>query len=162
MFTTISWSNYLITVGVLLFCWYLFLIVKFYAVELKELFTGERKLNFPSRKNSSVTSSGFNISEGGLLKNSQNTAIPYLHSVAMEDLNELSLRLSLAIEESAVENLGSVEFQNYLRFILSEYSFVKISALRENINKLIVSECVKHPQLILTYEQVDRLWEETI
>ena len=61
--------------------------------------------------------------------------------------------------ESAERKLSKQQFQNYLRMLLEEYPYVKISSLRESINKLIVSESEKCPNLLLTLSEADSLWE---
>ncbi|MFQ6601862.1 hypothetical protein [Flavobacterium sp. C3NV] len=151
MFTNISWSNYIIAVSVLLVIWYLILVFKFYYAELKQIISGEKKIKILSFGNRSKRNLSKPISSS--FSESFDT---------LEDAEELSDRVLQVIEESTERNLSPTEFQNYLRLVLEEYPYVKISSLRENINNFIVSECEKHPQLPLTYEQVDSLWEETI
>lgn len=79
----------------------------------------------------------------------------------LEDAEELSTRIVQAVEESSQMSLSKEQFQNYLKMVLEEYPYVKISSLRENINNLIVSESEKHPQFYLTSAEADTLWEET-
>ena len=47
MFTNISWGNYIVVVVLLATSWYLFVGLRFYFTELKDLATGEKK--FPIR-----------------------------------------------------------------------------------------------------------------
>jgi hypothetical protein len=151
MFTNISWSNYIIAISVLLVIWYLILVFKFYYPELKQIISGEKKIKI--------------LSFGNRSKRNQSKPISSSFSESfdtLDDAEELSNRVLQTIEESAERDLSQKEFQNYLKLVLAEYPYVKISSLRENVNKFIVSECEKHPQLLLTYEQVDSLWEETI
>jgi hypothetical protein len=151
MFTNISWSNYIIVISVLLVIWYLILVFKFYYPELKQIISGEKKIKILSFGNRSKRNLSKPISSS--FSESFDT---------LDDAEELSNRVLQTIEESAERDLSQKEFQNYLKLVLAEYPYVKISSLRENVNKFIVSECEKHPQLLLTYEQVDSLWEETI
>jgi hypothetical protein len=151
MFTNISWSNYIIAISVLLVIWYLILVFKFYYPELKQIISGEKKIKILSFGNRSKRNLSKPISSS--FSESFDT---------LDDAEELSNRVLQTIEESAERDLSQKEFQNYLKLVLAEYPYVKISSLRENVNKFIVSECEKHPQLLLTYEQVDSLWEETI
>lgn len=151
MFTNISWSNYIIAVSVLLVIWYLIVVFKFYYPELKRIISGEKKIKILSFGNRSKR----NLSEPISCSFSESFD-------TLDDAEELSNRVLQTIEESAERGLSQKEFQNYLKLVLAEYPYVKISSLRENANKFIVSECEKHPQLLLTYEQVDSLWEETI
>jgi len=153
MFTNISWGNYIIAVSVLLLIWYLILGLKFYYQDLKKIISGEQKIQFPSSKRKSIKDEVVEESLSSKFSETFDT---------LEDAEELSNRLVQAIEESAQRNLSIQELQNYIQMILSEYQYVKISSLRENINNLIVTECEKHLQLVLTYREVDNLWNEIL
>lgn len=151
MLSNISWSNYAVTVVVLLVFWYLFLILKFYSASLKELLNGKRKINLFKTKS----------------KMEQNQIIDLFSEFkepfdTLEDARELAARLEKAVVESSQTNISKEVFKNYIKCILEEYPYVKNSSLREKINSLMVSECEKHPQLILTYPEMDGLWDETI
>ena len=151
MLSNISWSNYAVTVIVLLIFWYVFLILKFYFGPLKELISGKRKLKFlKMRLNTNTELTKDLFSE---YKEPFDT---------LEDARELFGKLENAVIESSERNLSGPEFRNYIKFILEEYPYVKNSSLRKKINSLMVSECEKHPQLILTYPEMDGLWDETI
>jgi hypothetical protein len=161
MFTNISWSNYIIAVSTLLFIWYLIVGFKFYFFEFKQIISGEQKIKFPDFRNKNESqfisnSSGENNLKGAIFSS-------YSESFdTLDDAEELSDRLLKAIGESIERNLSREEFENYLRLLLSEYPFVKISALRESINKFIISESEKYPNLLLTYSQTDSLWDDAI
>lgn len=149
MFTNIPWSSYLTVIGILVIIWYLVLLLKFYSTDLKKILSGEKKLKIPSFKN-----------------NSQNSKEPKLISASfsesfdtLDDAEELATRITQAVEESAEKKLSKEQFQNYLSMVLEEYPYVKISSLRESINKLIVSESEKHQSLLLTLSEADSLWE---
>lgn len=153
MFTNVSWGSYLAAVSILLLIWYLVLILKFYSRDLRELFSGDKKFKFPALKKTSK-----NELEG---QNSLSSAFSESFDT-LEDAEELSTRILQVLEESSQMNLSKEQFQNYLKMVLEEYPYVKISSLRENINNLIVSESEKHPQFYLTFAEADTLWEETI
>lgn len=151
MLSNISWSSYAVTVVVLLLFWYIFLILKFYSGSLKELLNGKKKLrDYRTTLKSKIEESEDLFSE---YKEPFDT---------LEDAKELFYKLKQATTESSQSNLSIIEFKNYIRFILEGYPYVKRSSLREKINSLMVSECSKHPQLILTYPEMDGLWDETI
>lgn len=151
MLSNISWGNYALAVIVLLVSWYIFVIFKFYSSTLKELLNGKQKFKLfkaNSKKSNSQVKDLFSE-----FKEPFDT---------LEDARELFSKLQKAIIESSQTNLSVSEFKNYIRFILEGYPYVKKSSLREKINSLMVSECEKHPQLILTYPEMDGLWDETI
>lgn len=155
MFTNVSWGSYLAAMGILLLIWYLVLILKFYSKDLRELFSGDKKLKFPVLKKTYKKLE--NQRDQKSLFSSFSESFDTL-----EDAEELFTRIVQAVEESSQMNLSKEQFQNYLKMVLEEYPYVKISSLRENINNLIVSESVKHPQFYLTFAEADTLWEETI
>jgi hypothetical protein len=155
MFTNISWSSYLTVLGVVVLIWYFIILLKFYYKDLLKLFSGEKKLNFTSFKNNKnkLQDSGDHKSLSSAFSESFDT---------LEDAEELSSRILQAVKESNEKNFSKEHFQNYLRMVLDEYPYVKISSLRENINKLMVSESSKYPNLLLTLSEADSLWEGSV
>ncbi|WP_269235594.1 hypothetical protein [Flavobacterium flavigenum] len=152
MFTNVSWSSYLAFIGILIIIWYIFIALKFYSGDLQKIFSGEKKLKLPSFKNNIQ-----NTREAKSISDSFSESFDTL-----DDAEQLSSRIQQAAAESAEKNLSKEQFQNYLRMLLEEYPYVKISSLRESINKLIVSESEKYPALHLTLSEADSLWEGTV
>ncbi|MFC4478955.1 hypothetical protein [Flavobacterium chungangensis] len=152
MFTNISWNSYLTVIGTAVIIWYLIIVLKFYSGDLQKIFSGEKKLKLPSfKKNIQTTREAKSISDS--FSESFDT---------LDDAEQLSGRIQMAAAESAEKNLSKEQFENYLRMILEEYPYVKMSSLRESINKLIVSESEKYPALHLTLSEADSLWEGTV
>lgn len=149
MFTNITWSDYAITVLLLLFIWYLFLIFRFYSSHLKDFISGRHKINRLNKTNK--------------IKHLEDSLFSDFKEPfdTLDDARELFYKLKDAIRESIQESRSKEEFKNYIKLILEEYPFVKISSLRIEINNLLVSECENHPQLHLTFAEVEGLWEET-
>ncbi|UUF12582.1 MULTISPECIES: hypothetical protein [Flavobacterium] len=152
MFTNVSWSSYLAAMGTAVIIWYLIIVLKFYSGDLQKIFSGEKKLKLPSfKKNIQNTREVKSISD--YFSESFDT---------LDDAEQLAVRIQQAAAESAEKGLSKEQFQNYLRMLLEEYPYVKISSLRESINKLIVSESEKYPALLLTLSEADSLWEESV
>jgi hypothetical protein len=158
MFTTITWSNYIIAIGVLLLGWYLFLGFRFYYPELKQLLSGNRSITFPSIGNKKTKRPNLTTDD----KDGLRSASSCESFNTLGEVEELSGLLINAITENAERNVSKVVFRNCLTLILRDYSYAKGSELRAKVNELMVSECEKHPQMILTYAEVDGLWDETI
>ncbi|MDR6845576.1 hypothetical protein [Flavobacterium granuli] len=155
MFTNISWGNYCTAIGVLLLGWYTFLGFRFYYKELKQIVSGERDLNFPNMRSIKKKQS--------CIESHSDSSPLFSESFGVSKvIDELTSILLNAIIESKERNLSKEEFQMYLKLILNDYPDAKDSIFRSTINTLMVSECEKHPQLILTYAEVDGLWDETI
>lgn len=161
MITTISWSNYVIAIMLLLLVWYIFLGFRFYNQELAQFFSGKRQIKFSPEENKSVRQFD-SIQDDRINSRFKLCSSSSESSRAAEDVEELTRILLSVIEENALGQLSKVEFKSYLRVLLNDYPFVKQSALRAKLNEFMVSECEKHPQLILSYAEVDGLWEEAI
>ena len=149
MFTNISWGSYLTAAGIAIIFWYLIILLKFHSSDLKKILSGEKKLQIPFLKKTSK-----NLQEIKSISDSFPKSFDTL-----EDAENLSQRIKEAVKESAEKRLTKQQFQNYLRMLLDEYPYVKISSLRENINQQMVFESEKHPNLLLTLSEADSLWE---
>ena len=149
MFTNISWGSYLTAAGIAIIFWYLIILLKFHSSDLKKILSGEKKLQIPFLKKTSK-----NLQEIKSISDSFPKSFDTL-----EDAENLSQRIKEAVKESAEKRLTKQQFQNYLRMLLDEYPYVKISSLRENINQQMVFESQKHPDLLLTLSEADSLWE---
>lgn len=161
MFTTISWSSYAAAIGTLLFIWYLFLGFRFYSFEIKQLLLGQRKIVFPFLGNKKTNDSEF--TESKQESSDSQLSESFAESFAtLDEVKELSARIIDAVTESAERNLSQQEFKNFLKLILAEYPYVKISSLRGTVNDLIVSESQKNRSLAIALEQANDLWDETV
>jgi hypothetical protein len=149
MFTNISWGSYLTAAGIAIIFWYLIILLKFHSSDLKKILSGEKKLQIPFLKKTSK-----NLQDIKSISDSFPKSFDTL-----EDAENLSQRIKEAVKESAEKRLTKQQFQNYLRMLLDEYPYVKISSLRENINQQMVFESQKHPNLLLTLSEADSLWE---
>lgn len=149
MFTNISWGSYLTAAGIAIIFWYLIILLKFHSSDLKKILSGEKKLQIPFLKKTSK-----NLQDIKSISDSFPKSFD-----TREDAESLSQRIKEAVKESAEKRLTKQQFQNYLRMLLDEYPYVKISSLRENINQQMVFESQKHPNLLLTLSEADSLWE---
>ncbi|MDQ8013391.1 MAG: hypothetical protein REI96_13150 [Flavobacterium nitrogenifigens] len=152
MFTNISWGSYLTAVIIAMVIWYSAVIIKFYSGDLKKILSGETKIRltfFKTAKKEHAVQNTIKSSFSGSFE-------------TLEDAEQLSIRIEQAAAESAEKGLSKEQFQNYLSMLLDEYPYVKISSLKENINKLMVSESSKYPPLQLTLSEADSLWEGSV
>lgn len=152
MFTNISWGSYLTAVGIAIAVWYSAVLIKFYSSDLKKILSGETKIRLPFFKNAKK--------EHAVQNNVRSSFSSSFET--LEDAEQLSLKIEQAAVESAEKGLSKEQFQNYLSMLLDEYPYVKISSLRESINKLMVSESSKYPGLQLTLSEADSLWEGSV
>jgi hypothetical protein len=154
MLENISWSHYIIAMGVLLVIWYLIIGCKFYNVELKQFISGQPKMKIERFNNvlNDLSSLGIDAEEV--------EGLPTLDT--LEDTKYLTVLLLQAIKESVEKSFSKEELQKFIKLLLSGVPFVKDSALRDSINRLLVFETQKYPQFVLSHNEVDALWEETI
>lgn len=148
MFTNITWSHYALAILVLLLLWYTCLVFLFYSNEVADIFSGRRKLSFLGENKNTAAQKDNLFSE---FKEPFET---------LDDARELFQKLKNAFTESDQQSRSRDEFKNYIKFILEQYPYIRMSALRAKINDLTVSLCQECPQLNLTYAEVDGLWQE--
>ncbi|HEU4791363.1 MAG TPA: hypothetical protein VFS71_16870 [Flavobacterium sp.] len=158
MFRNISWGNYCIAIGVLILVWYTFLGVRFYYKELKQIVSGNLNIKSPALRGNRSKPFRFETNEEDIPESLSSSEL----LSTLEDAEVLSDQLINGISESSQMSLSKEALQNCLILLLDAYPNVKNSTLRKTINELMVSECAKHPQMILTYAEVDGLWDEII
>jgi len=147
MFSTISWSNYGVTVLILVLVWYGFVCFKWYGSSCRRIFKGRLHGTTPDDssedpKNTDVFSEFTEPFD------------------TLADARELYDKLLGAVTESRERNLSTAEFRNYIHYILEGYPYVKNSSLREKINSLMVIECSKSPPFTISLKDMDGLWED--
>jgi hypothetical protein len=158
MFTNISWTDYFITVIILLAIYYLFVGIRYYAVDIKDLLSGKRKLNLKTAL--------ANNSKGEYLTREENLR-PSEGSEETTDeefteVEHLIERLKALIADASHRKMIPQEFNQYLRLVLKEYPSVKNSSLRASVNELIVSECEKYGTVTLKEDEVDLVWKDSM
>ncbi len=154
MFSTISWTDYLIVVTILLIVYYLFVGVRYYSVELKELLSGKRKLNF-RRAPMKVLST-----EEKVLTEKDESDQP--KSDDETNAERLAVHLNQVISYATKRQLAPGELKQHLQLILREFPEFKDTAFRPSINNLIISECEKHGAATLREEEMEMLWNDNM
>ena len=145
MLTGISWGNYAAAVIVFLLIWYGILIFRYYSKNLNLFFKNGYGGKYVVKQQEEKSASPF---------------AEYNESFStLEDAEELYNKLLSVFTESNDRSISKAEFLHYVQFILSEYPFVKQSALRGKINSLMALESRKYPVFLITYEEMDCLWE---
>lgn len=155
MFTNISWGNYIVVVVLLGISWYLFVGLRLYFAEIKDIATGKRKFQFQSYpeipSNLGCQESPDSTSSPSFLTESDQT---------FQDVDHLVERLKNVVADAAQRKLLQQEFVDYLGLVLSEYPSVKNSPFRSSVSELIVSECEKLESIHLNQQETEALWNE--
>jgi len=159
MFTTISWSNYGIVIGGLLLVWYLFVGLRFYREEIKEIVEGKRKLQFRGAIGESNAQSDndprhldFESTTSGAETAASNTIF--------QEVDGLVKQLKNVITDATQKKLIKQEFEDSMRSALFAYPLLRDSPYRSSVDELIVSECEKQGSILLTQQEVEALWDE--
>ncbi|MDX9880559.1 MAG: hypothetical protein RBS73_00745 [Prolixibacteraceae bacterium] len=159
MFTGISWTDYFIAVAVLLTGYYFFVGMRYYSADLKDLFSGKRKLKFRKASNIPETDKNFPSAEKAYRESTDPNTIAGDDQMEVEYLTE---RLTGVIAEASGKSLSPDEFKLYLSLVLREYSHIKNSPLRFAVNELIASQCKKYGAVALSEQDAEQLWEDVL
>jgi len=159
MLRGISWNNYIVVVVLLSLAWYLFVGLRYYFDDIKDLVTGKRKPQFRSLVVKSIPKldANFDYQESNEILNTQvefETVDPIFNEV-----EELTAKLKNAIIDVIQKKLTKKEFKDRLRLILKENTLLGNSSFRPSINEFIVSECEKQESVSLTHQEVEDLWD---
>ena len=158
MFTNISWSNYIVVIVLFTAGWYVFIGLRFYFNDLREIATWKRKLQFRGLQNE-------NFQEPESQLNSQ--YLPQATSIdspfeefdtTLEDVDALVDQLKIVIADAAKTKLSRQEFARHLKLVLAQYPLIKNSPLSSSVSELIVSECGKLEYAVLSQSEAEALW----
>lgn len=159
MFTNISWGNYTVVVVLLLVSWYLFVGLRFYSEEIKEIVEGKRKLQFRGAIEESNAQSDYDPRHLDFesTKSESETAAS---NTIFQEVDGLVKRLKNVITDATQKKLIKQEFEDSMRSALKEYPLLRDSPYRSSVDELIVSECEKQGSILLTQQEVEALWDE--
>ncbi|KDN54677.1 hypothetical protein [Flavobacterium seoulense] len=159
MLRGISWNSYIVVAVLVLIAWYLFVGLRFYFDDLKDLVSGKRKLQFRDLLGKPISrldvDFDYQKSEEVL-----NAAVEFeTVDPIFNEVEELTSRLKNAITDATQKKLLKDEFEHRLRFLLKENLLLGNSSFRPSINEFIVSECEKQESVLLTHQEVEDLWD---
>lgn len=158
MLQSISWTEYLTAVAVVLILYYLYIAVRYFQGDIKDLLAGKRKISFRTALAAPGESGEREIME------EQETPGAFEQATDNEfaEVEHLIERLKTAIADGSRRKLIAQEFKQYLGLVLKEYPSLCYSPLRSSINELIISECQKYGAVTLREEEAELLWKEAV
>ncbi len=158
MLKNISWSDYIIAVAILLAIYYLFVGVKYFSAEIKDLLSGKRK---PKLRTVSSDNNGMSDLDD---EPGQQEMVGFEKTTDDEftEVEHLIERLKAVVADASRRKLIPQEFKQYLSMVLKEYPSVRYSPIRSSVNELIVSECQKYGAVTLKEDEVELLWKEAV
>ncbi len=156
--TNISWSDYILAVAILIAIYYLFVGVRYYSDETKDLLSGKRK-----RKLRTVLHDTNGISDSSVEPGQQEIGgFEKTTDDEFSEVEHLIDRLKAVIADASRRKLTPQESKLYLSMVLKEYPAVKYSPIRSSINELIISECQKYGAVTLKEDEVELMWKEAV
>lgn len=156
MLKNISWSDYIIAVAILLVIYYLFVGMKYFSGEIKDLLSGKRKFRAAVPNDHAA----YNLDNEQSLQ--ETSGFEKTTDDEFSEVEHLIERLKAVIADASRRKLIPQEFKQYLSMVLKEYPSVRYSPLRSSINELIVSECQKYGAVTLNEDEVELLWKEAV
>ncbi|MFT4152248.1 hypothetical protein [Parafilimonas sp.] len=160
MLKNISWSDYFITVAIILVIYYFFVGVRYFSGDLKDLLSGKRKLQFKTARSYAGKEDEAAVEEEN---NEETDGFEQTTDDEFEEVEHLIERLKTVIaDDSGKRLIKKDEFKQYISAILKEYPSIKYSPLRSSINEWIISECEKNNAVTLREEEMDDLWQDTV
>lgn len=163
MLNSISWTDYLVFIVLLLIAYYLFVALKFYSFELSSLLKGKR----PSVAFATETAADEVIDGSKHFQDNQVELFPTYNRYApqaqetddtFQKVEELTDKLKKVIEDAASNKTIKEEFILSLQLVLKKYHFLKGSPFLVAINNLIASECDKYNFIQLSADERVMLW----
>ena len=157
MFTNISWGNYIVVIVLLLVSWYLFVGLRFYFAEIREVLTGKRKFR---NRNANDLDTHYDVVRPQTFRDTSLQSSFAEQEESILDVDAFLERLKNVVKEAAQRKLMKIEFQDYISLLLNEYPSIKNSSFRSSVNELIVSECNKQDFISLSQTEVEELWSK--
>lgn len=158
MLTNISWADYFIAVSIVLTTYYLFVGLRYFSVDIKNLISGKMQLKiWEDLSHSRDEIESFRSSD----ENStvENLVLETSTGNDFTEVEHLIERLKSVISDAASKKLILQEFKQYLYLLLQEYPGIKNSPYRTSINEFVASECEKYGAVTLSEDEVELLWE---
>lgn len=142
MLSNVSWSEYLVGMGLLLTAYYLFVTLKYYRQELKEIISGK----FPKGKIRQPN----NFPEGSMLDSS------------FEELEMVVNDLRYSVFEKAGKGADKQLLFDQLKARLVNYQGLNKSAYRVAINNFIMQHAKEICGVVFSEEELDEGWHSLL
>lgn len=157
MLTNISWGNYIVVIVLLLVSWYLFVGLRFYLAEIREVVTGKRKLR--NRRINDLEIHYDVVQPHAFTDTSLQLSVGE-KGESILDIDAFVEGLKNVVKEAAQRKLVKTELQDRLSLLLCEYPSIKNTSFRSSVNELIVSECNRQDFISLSQLEVEELWSK--
>lgn len=158
MFTNISWNNYIVVIVLSAVGWYLFVGLRFYFNDLKEIAAGKRKLKFHGFRKENYQEFESQLNTPYLPKTTTTDSSSEEFDTTFTQVDALIDQLKTVIADAAKTKLAKQDFAYRLKSVLQQYPLIRDSSFSSSISELIVLECNKLGYSILTQPEAEALW----
>lgn len=156
MFTNISWADYGTVVVLLLIAWYLFVGLRYYSHELKEVFLHRSPQGKPEVQKPKTVDMLPNESHVSLSVTDPQT--DYYQNDPLDQVEALAGSIKEAVAGAVSDGRSKEMLLTELQQALTEFPILAGSPFKEMINDLILSECEKQGFARLMAEELETLW----
>lgn len=154
----ISWKDYFIGVTLAIAVYYIIIGVRFYAVELRDIMAGRRKIPTPLGKMPNDSQPGADEADDPDAGAPSGDASHGDINDDMEEVDRLVGKLKAIIADAAEKKAGPQELKIYLKRLFHAHPGIAGSPLRGSINELTVAEVERYGETAITEREVDALW----
>ncbi len=160
MFSSISWTTYLLLLLALLIVWYLFIGLRYYPGELRRILKSRNRtsLTIDSDGEAKKIAASSTKAIGSPEVTQEDVVLPESPDDTFKQVESLVEKLKNAIAEASTKKQVHPELMYYLRLLIKEFPDLKYSPYRSAINELIISECEKLGTA-LNEEEAENLWK---
>jgi len=158
MFTNISWNNYIVVIVLSAMGWYLFVGLRFYFNDLKEIAAGKRKLKFHGFQKENYKEFESQLNTPYLPKTTATDSPSEEFDTTFTQVDALIDQLKNVIADAAKTKLVKQEFACKIKSVLLQYPLIRDSSFSGSVSEVIVLECNKLGYFILTQPEAEALW----
>lgn len=160
MFRNILWNDYIIVVVFLMVSWYVFVGLRYYLDEIKDVVGGKKKLQGWEKNEELKVEPEADLRLQDSLGRISSEMYPQESNTIFHEVEALIKQLKSVLNEVAQKEPSKQELEEKLRLILIEYPLLSDSPYRSAVDELIVSECEKYGLPVLIQQEVAALWNK--
>jgi hypothetical protein len=150
MFSSISWTEYLGIVVILLVVYYLAIVVKFHSFELRSILQGKRKIPALFETHNSADSVQ-HMSD--LFQHNESQIFPIIQSLADE--------IEAFFLQASQQSCTKYDILESLRGVIAKYPMIRKSPYYEYINRKIEKNIKRKCSITINGDDLKGVWEES-
>lgn len=153
MIKSISWNEFLTSIGFLMAAYYVVIIMLYYRKECLDILSNRGKLALPKsnqKQNIAAPVSDITGSHSLYQSTADNTLMPVVHEL-MEELNQV-------ITIAGRKQYAKEELVFSIQQVLHNYTQLKQTTFQTSINNYVETEVINHCSIHLSAGEINMLW----